>query len=96
MEFVFSGELFEWRGPAPYIYVRVPEDESADIKEASALLSYGWGCLYVHVTIGDTRWRTALFPKDGGYLVPVKAAVQKAERIGVGSLVDVHLTAGEQ
>ena len=94
MEFDFSGELIEWRGPAPYVYLPVPEDESADIKEASSLLSYGWGCLYVHVTIGGTTWRTALFPKDGRYVVPIKAAVQKAEGIGVGSYVDVRLSAG--
>jgi hypothetical protein len=36
----------------------------------------------VHVTIGDTEFTTALFPKDGRYLVPVKVAVQRAEAIG--------------
>jgi hypothetical protein len=36
----------------------------------------------VHVTIGGTRFTTALFPRDGRYLVPVKVAVQRAEAIG--------------
>jgi hypothetical protein len=31
-----SGPVIEWRGPAPYYFVAIPEDESADIKEAAA------------------------------------------------------------
>jgi hypothetical protein len=43
----------------------------------------------VCVTIGDTGFATALFPGDGRYLVPVKAAVQRAEAIGEGAVVEV-------
>jgi hypothetical protein len=43
----------------------------------------------VHVTIGGTDFTTSLFPKDGRYLVPVKAAVQRAEAIGEGAIVEV-------
>ena len=45
----------------------------------------------VHVTIGDTEFTTALFPRDGRYLVPVKVAVQRAEAIGEGAIVEVVL-----
>jgi hypothetical protein len=66
-----------------------PED-SADLKEEARGLIY-WGQVPVRVTIGDTEFTTALFPKDGRYLVPVKVAVQKAEAIGEGAIVDVAL-----
>ncbi len=46
----------------------------------------------VRVTVGETDYETSLFPKNGGYLVPVKKFVQKAESVGVGDLVGVRLT----
>jgi hypothetical protein len=75
MEWTFTGEVIEWRGPAPYLFVAMTPDESEDLKEAARGLIY-WGQVPVHVTIGDTEFTTALFPKDGRYLVPVKVAVQ--------------------
>jgi hypothetical protein len=92
----FSGEVFEWRGPAPFYYVAVPEDESADIHEASPMLSYGWGVVPVRVRVGETVWETSLFPKDGRYLVPLKDAVRRAEGIDSGDVVEVSFTAGRR
>ena len=94
MEIRFTGEVFQWRGPAPYYYVAVPDEESADIREAAALLTYGWGVIPVQVRAGDTVWETSLFPKDGRYLVPLKDAVRRAQGIEDGDLVDLELTAG--
>ena len=94
MDVEFSGEIFQWRGPAPYYYVAVPDEESADIKEASSLLTYGWGVIPVRVRIGETEWTTSLFPKDGRYLVPLKDAVRSAEGLGDGDVVSVSMTAG--
>jgi hypothetical protein len=88
----FSGEVWFWRGPSPYHFVTVPEDESAELQAASALVTYGWGMIPVEVVIGTTRWTTSLFPKDGGYVVPLKDVVRAAERIDVGDMVDVQLT----
>ena len=94
MDFEFSGEVFQWRGPAPYYYVALPAQDSADLKEASSLLTYGWGVIPVVVRIGETEWETSLFPRDGLYLVPLKDKVRLAEGIGDGDVVDVRMTAG--
>jgi hypothetical protein len=94
VEFEFTGEVFEWRGPAPYYYVAMPQQDSDDLKEAAAALTYGWGVIPVTVRIGDTEWTTSLFPKDGRYLVPLKDKVRKAEDLAAGQTVDVSLTAG--
>ena len=91
MELGFSGAVFEWRGPAPYYYVAVPEEESADIKADEAMLTYGWGCIPVRARIGDTDFTTSLFPKDGLYLLPLKVAVRRAEGIDEGDHVAVRL-----
>jgi hypothetical protein len=90
MEWTFTGEVIEWRGPAPYLFVAMTPEESEDLKEAARGLIY-WGQVPVHVTIGGTGFTTALFPRDGRYLVPVKVAVQQAEAIGEGAIVEVVL-----
>jgi len=87
----FKGKIFQWRGPAPYLFVAVPDKDSADIKSVSQALTYGWGVIPVTVTIGRTEWTTSLFPKDGRYLVPIKMAVQKAEGLKEGSTVYIQL-----
>jgi hypothetical protein len=88
----FSGEVWHWRGPSPFHFVTVPEDESAELQEMAAAVTYGWGMIPVAVRIGETRWTTSLFPKDGGYVVPLKDKVRKAEQIDVGETVTLHLT----
>ena len=90
MEWTFTGEVIEWRGPAPYLFVAMTAEESEDLKEAARGLIY-WGQVPVHVTIGGTEFTTALFPRDGRYLVPVKVTVQRTEAIGEGAIVQVVL-----
>lgn len=87
----FSGEVIFWRGPAPWYFVQIPPEESDDIKAVSHLVSYGWGVIPVQVQIGDTAWETSLFPKDGQYLVPIKANIRKAEGIEEGDMVTIQL-----
>ena len=92
MDLEFSGEVFFWKGPAPWHFVTVPESESDAIADVSAIASYGWGCIPVTAQIGDTSWQTSLFPKDGRYLVPLKTWVRKAAAIDLGDVVTVSLT----
>lgn len=90
MEWVFDGEVVGWRGPAPYFFVAMPESDSAELKEEARSLIY-WGQVPVHVVIGGTEFSTALFPKDGRFMVPLRAAVRKAEAIEEGDVVAVTL-----
>lgn len=84
--------MWFWRGPAPWYFITVPEEECSDLEATSAFVSYGWGMIPVTVQIRATEWTTSLFPKDGRYLVPVKASVRRAERLGEGETVVVLLT----
>ncbi|MFL6078217.1 MAG: DUF1905 domain-containing protein [Mycobacteriales bacterium] len=92
MEYAFAGRVIEWRGPSPYYYLPVPEPESADIREVAAMASYGWGVIPVVARIGDVEFETSLFPKGGGYLLPLKAAVRKPRGIAVGDEITVEMT----
>ena len=91
MTLEFEGEVWSWRGPAPYHFVSVPAEECADLAEAAAAVSYGWGMIPVTVTVGATEWTTSLWPKDGGYVVPLKDRIRAAEAIELGDTVAVRL-----
>lgn len=91
MDLEFRGEIFHWRGPSPFHFVAVPDDPSAAIEAVASMVTYGWGVIPVEVRIGTTDFTTSLFPKDGGYLVPIKQAVRTAEHLSLGDQVTIHL-----
>jgi hypothetical protein len=78
MDLEFSGEVWFWKGPAPHHFVSVPDEECSVLESVAAAVSYGW--------------TTSLWPKDGGYVVPLKAAVRAAEKIELGDRATVVLT----
>ncbi|MCW1806586.1 DUF1905 domain-containing protein [Brachybacterium squillarum] len=92
MNLRFTGTVIEWRGPAPFVFVPVAADEAAEIAAVASRVTYGWGAIPVTGRIGGTEFTTSLFPRDGGYLVPVKVAVQRAEGVEPGEEVTVELT----
>jgi hypothetical protein len=92
MDLEFTGVVWEWRGPAPYHFVSVPEDECDHLRETAAAVTYGWGMIPVAATVGRTTWTTSLWPKDGGYVVPLKDKVRRAEGLELGRDVTVRLT----
>src|SRR3954464_13202031 len=92
MDLGFVGKVIEWRGPAPYYFVPVPEEESADIREVAAMATYGWGVIPVEAHLGETAFETSLFPKDGGYLLPLKDAVRRRAGLSAGDEVSVRMT----
>jgi hypothetical protein len=88
----FSGEIWFWKGPAPWYFVTIPADACQELAAVSTAASYGWGVIPVTAQIAATRFTTAVIPKDGRYLLPLKAAVRRAEKLETGDTVTVHLT----
>lgn len=96
-----TGKLWRWQGkakegspsPVAWFFVTIDGDVAEAIRGASPGRTAAWGSVYVSVTIGETTWRTSLFPSRdvGGYLLPVKAAVRKAERLEEGSEARVRI-----
>ena len=89
MEVAFTAEIWHWKGPAPFHFVTVPEDFCDALEATAGLVSYGWGMIPVRVRIGATEWETSLFPKDGGFVLPVKDRVRRAEGVEQGDVVGV-------
>jgi hypothetical protein len=91
MNIKFNGKIWFWRGPAPFYFVTVPAQQCQDLKAISGSVTYGWGMIPATVRIGKTEWKTSLFPKEGGYIVPLKDRVRKAEDLEEGDTVTVRL-----
>jgi hypothetical protein len=97
-----TAALWVWRGKAKdgtptkaaWTFVTIAGAVADAIRAAAPGRSAAWGSVYVTARIGETEWRTSVFPsKDaGGYLLPVKASVRKAERLTEGDAVIVRLT----
>ena len=92
MELTFTGRVVEWRGPAPYYYLPLSPEAAEDVHDVRTLATYGWGVIPVAARIGEVDFETSLFPKDGGYLLPLKDAVRKPSGITVGDEVTVEMT----
>jgi hypothetical protein len=91
VDLTYGGRVIEWRGPAPYYFVPVPEQESVDIREVAAMATYGWGVIPVAARIGEVEFETSLFPKDGAYLLPLKDAVRRPHGLRPGDDVTVEM-----
>ena len=93
-EFEFTGDLVEWRGPSPFYFVPVPIEMSVEIKALAKTLSYGWGVVPVRARIGETEFTTALIPREGIFMVPVKDVVRRENTIELGDTVSIWMLLG--
>jgi hypothetical protein len=91
MRFEFQAEVWYWRGPAPWYFVTVPEFESNEIKEVQSLVTYGWGMIPVMAKIGVSEWKTALWPKDERFILPLNAAIRRAEAIEERQMLTAYI-----
>ena len=91
MNIEFNGEIWFWKGPAPWYFVTVPEQECLELRAISGMVTYGWGMIPVQVRLGNSEWQTSLWPKDERYIVPLKASVRRAEKLAEGDNVTIRL-----
>jgi len=86
--YLFDAELWLWdaRQGDSWVFVSLPEEASAEIREVAGALPRGFGSVRVNVTLGMTVWKTSIFPdaKAGVYVLPLKKAVRKAEGVEAG------------
>ena len=95
--FETTSTLWVWRsGKAgtSWHFLTIEGQVSAEIRFAALGRTGGFGSIRVEARIGRTIWSTSIFPQreGGGFILPVKAAVRKAEAIGEGDEVTVELS----
>lgn len=95
MHLAFTAPL--WRHDttkASWYFVTLPEDVADAIDdEVGGPDLPGFGSVRVAVTVGGSQWKTSLFPskEHASFVLPVKAAVRRAEGIDDGDEVAVEL-----
>lgn len=89
--YTFKAKIWLYPGMAAWHFITVPEEISKKIKNEFGDMARGWGSLPVKVTIGQTSWKTSIFPdkKLNAYLLPVKAEVRKKESLVVGQNIEI-------
>ena len=89
----FEAELWIWdaRREDSWTFVSLPADASEEIRDLAGGRRRGFGSVRVRVTIGGSSWLTSIFPDAGrkAYVLPIKRAVRKAERLEAGDLATV-------
>jgi len=91
----FDATLWLWdaRRDDSWTFVSLPADVSEEIRELAIEPRRGFGSLRVRVTIGATTWTTSIFPdsKQDCYVLPVKKAVRRAEKLDAGETTTVTI-----
>jgi hypothetical protein len=92
LQLSFEASVIYWRGPAPFFYAPIPAEHAEEVRRAARIATYGWGCVPVEAEVGGVGFTTALFPKDGTYLLPLKVAVRRKTNITAGDLITAEMT----
>lgn len=97
-EFAFDAELWSpEESMEAWVFASVPADVSDDVRALGGP-AHGFGSVRVEVTVGDSTWRTSVFPdaKRGCFVLPVKKSVRRAEDLEVGDTARVVLQVLEE
>lgn len=96
----FAAPLSVWRteqyGDIGYVRIHGEPAEAIAAHELVRRLELGkrrgFGSVKVEAEIGASRWSTSVFPpKEGGWFLPVKKAICRAEGLAEGDEVEVRL-----
>lgn len=92
-KYSFKGNVWKYKGPAGWHFVTLHKALAKRIRKRHGLSEEGWGRLNTTVKVGRTKWVTAIWydTKTDSYILPIKAAVRKAEDVCDGGLVVVIL-----
>jgi hypothetical protein len=95
----FTAPLRVWRieneGEMSFVSIAGEAAEAIGAYELMRKLELGrrgFGSVKVEAAVGDSRWSTSVFPqKDGGWFLPVKKAICRAEGLGEDDEIAVRL-----
>ena len=88
-EFQMKAKVWLYPGPAAWHFISLPKKEAKIIRENFSAISRGFGSLKVEVTIGQTSWKTSIFPdkKHDTYVLPLKKDIRTKENIKLDQTV---------
>ena len=93
LELTFATEVWQYDEPTGWHFLTLPADVAEQVRQETDGRRRGFGSVRVEVTVGDTTWRTSIFPdvRSGSFVLPVKAEVRRREDVLAGDVVEVRL-----
>ena len=91
--FKTKGKIWLYPGTSGWHFVTLPKNTKEEIDFFFSDFKRGWGSLPVLVTVGETSWKTSIFPdkKEGSYILPLKAEIRKIESLHEGDNINLTL-----
>ncbi len=93
----FESKIWTWHANSgqsgAWYLVSLPKETYVEIKEIYGWSRRGFGSIPVLVTIGESTWKTSIFPSKelGTYILPIKASIRKAEKLRVEDTVKIKV-----
>ena len=86
-------KVVPYPGMDAWFFAYVDKKMAEVIREKHGKAKRGFGSIRVEVTLGKAKWKTSIFPdkRSGTYVLPLKAAVRRAEGIDAGDTVSFTL-----
>ena len=87
-------KVVPYPGMDAWFFAYVDKKMAETIRKEHSRAKRGFGSIRVDVTLGKTKWKTSIFPdrRSGTYVLPLKAAVRRAEGIDAGDSVTFILS----
>ncbi len=92
--FDFRATIWLWDSEGAWHFITLPKNVAKHIRSLFIKPVRGWGSVRVSVSIGSSEWETSIFPdkKSESFVLPIKLAVRKAEKLNLGDKPDVTIT----
>ncbi len=92
MEIKIKSKIWLYKGSGPWHFVTIEKDDANEIKKQYMWPRKGFGSIPINVKIGNTKWKTSVFPdKNSTFVLPIKKEVRKAEDIKEGDIVSFSI-----
>ncbi|MEW7006437.1 MULTISPECIES: DUF1905 domain-containing protein [unclassified Lentilitoribacter] len=93
LEYAFETEMWRSSGGSWY-FMTVPQEISQHISSFCVDQKTSFGSVRVKVRVGETSWKTSLFPDkaSGCYFLPIKADIRKREKLAVGPVFNINVS----
>jgi hypothetical protein len=91
LKYEFSAKPWQHSAPNGWYFVSLPTEMSNEIRENLKWMEEGWGRLKATAKIGNSQWETAIWfdTKHKTYMLPIKAAIRKKEKILTNKDVEI-------
>jgi hypothetical protein len=88
-----SSKVVPYPGMDAWFFAYVDKKQSVVIAEKHSKKKAGFGSIKVTAKIGNTAWKTSIFPDkhSGCYLLPLRRQIRQAEGIDAGDAVNLIL-----